>query len=237
MSFAPRMIALSLVAGASAWALALASRPDEPFATDAAVLLSIGLLGFSLIGAVGLLLPRGRWARNLARALLIAEAALATVSPLSGWAVVALVLTAVGIVGIQGRWLDGWLRRLPAADGPGLEPILFLLGSLALVPMLGVTTPSGVRVTQGLLGAAGTVIAWGYSRANLWAIWLGRFGYLPLSVVAAWTAPPIGAVALLIGGAALTWLAWSRETTLAVSPLLDHLPGPRRLDSREGTAE
>ena len=237
MSAAPRLIALTLVVSAALWSLVIAVNPDEPFALDAGVVVSIGLLMFSLIAAVGLLMPRGRWARNLARALLIAEAALAVVSPLSGWAIPALLATAAGVVGIQGRWLEGWLRRLPAADGPGLKPILFLLGALALVPAIGVGSPSGLEFRQGVLGAAGIVIAWGYSKANLWALWLGRIAMLPLSLLAAWPAPPLGRVFIVACGLAMTWLAWATETRLAISPLLDQLPGPRQLGPRQEAAE
>jgi hypothetical protein len=231
------LIALTLVVGASLWSLAIAVNPDDPFATDAGVVISIGLLMFALIAAVGLLMPRGRWARNLSRALLITEAVLATTLPLRGWAIAALVATAAGVVGIQGRWLDGWLRRLPAADGPGLKPMLFLLGALALVPAIGIASPSGLEFRQGLLGAAGIVTAWGYSKANFWALWAGRLGILPLSLLAAWPAAPLGRTFILACGAAMTWLAWAPDTRLAISPLLDQLPGPRRLSPRQETAE
>ena len=237
MNPAPRLIAVTMVLGASCWALTIATSPDEPFATDSGVLISIGLLGFALIAAVGLLLPRGRWARNLARGLLIFEIVLAAVVPLEGWALAALTVTGLGVVGIQGRWLDGWLRRLPAANGPGLKPMLFLLGSLALVPAIGIASPSGVEFRQGLFGAAGIIVAWGYSKAQLWGLWTGRIAIVPLAVIAAWAEPLAGAASLIAIGVAMSWLAWSNETRLAVSPLLDELPGPRRLAPRQSRGE
>jgi hypothetical protein len=237
MSRAPQSIAVLLVVGASLWTLTLASNPDEPFAMDSGVLISIGLLLFSVIAAVGLLIPRGRWARNLARGLLAAEALLATVTPLRAWAIAALVATGLGIVGVQGKWLNGWLRRLPSAEGPGLLPILFIIGSLALVPILGVASPGGVEFRQGLLGAAGIVIAWGYGKANLWAVWAGRLLLTPLAIVAATAASFAGAALILVAGAGLTWLAWTREVWLAASPLLDTLPGPRTIRPRQDGTE
>ena len=232
MTLAPRLIAFSLVLGASLWSLALATRPDEPFSTDAVVLVTIGLLAFSVIAAVGLLLPRGRWARNLARALLIGEVLLAAVAPLAGWAIAALAMTGVSLVGIQGKWLDGWLRRLPAADGPGLKAMLYALGAIALVPAVGLAAPGGVEIRQGLLGAVGVLIGWGYSKAQLWALWVGRLLLPIVTVGAAVASEPLGAVALLIVGFSMTYLAWSEETRLAISPLLDNLPGPRRMSPK-----
>ena len=166
MNLAPRLIAVSLVAGAALWSLAVVTHQGEPFGTDSAVLLTIGLLMFALISAVGLLLPRGRWARNLAKGILALEILLALAIPLDGWSVAALVATAVGIVGVQGRWLDGWLRRLPAAEGPSLEAMLFLLGTLALTPAIALASPSGVEIRQGLLAATGLLAAWGIQQGS-----------------------------------------------------------------------
>lgn len=232
MTLAPRFIAVLIVVGASLWSLAISTRPGDPFGTDAAVMVSIGLLIFSVIAAIGLLLPRGRWARNLARVLLAGELVLATAVPLAGWAIAGLLATAAGVVGIQGRWLDGWLRRLPTADGPGLKPMVFALGTIALVPLIGLASPGGVDIRQGLLGALGVVLAWGYSKANMWALWAGRLALPIITVVAASSAPALGAVAILIVGFVLTYVAWAEETRLAISPLLDSLPGPRRLDPK-----
>ncbi|NND02893.1 MAG: hypothetical protein HKN91_08900 [Acidimicrobiia bacterium] len=232
MTLAPRLIAFSLVVGASLWSLAIATRADEPFSTDAAVLVAIGLLAFAVIAAVGLLLPRGRWARNLARALLIGEVLLAAAVPLDGWAIPALVLTGLGVIGIQGKWLDGWLRRLPAADGPGLKAMLYALGALAMVPAVGLAAPGGVEIRQGLLGALGVIIAWGYSKAQLWALWAGRLLLPVVTVVAALASEPLGAVTLVIVGSAMTYLAWTEAARLAISPLMEKLPGPRRMDPK-----
>lgn len=232
MTLAPRLIAVSLVLGASLWSLAISTRADDPFSTDAAVLVSIGLLSFAVIAAIGLLLPRGRWARNLARALLIGEALLGAAVPLSGWAIPALVATGGSLVGIQGKWLDGWLRRLPAADGPSLKAILYVLGAIALVPAIGLAAPGGVEIRQGLLGALGVLIAWGYSKAQIWALWAGRLLLPAVTVLAAVNSDPLGAVALLIIGLALTYLAWTEAVRLAISPLMDNLPGPRRMDPK-----
>lgn len=237
MSIAPRVIAAVLVIGASLWSLAVTTTADEPFAADSGLMVSLGLVGFALVAAVGLLLPRGRWARNLARVLLACQAGLAAVMPLRPMTILALVATAAGIVAVQGRWLDGWLRRLPAADGPGLLPMLFLLGCLAVAPTIGVASPSGLDIRHGVFAAVAIIIGWGYSRAQLWALWAGRFALAPTAVLAAFASPPGGAALLFTAGAGLGWLAWSQATRLAIDPLLDHLSGPRRLQPREGTGE
>lgn len=232
MTLAPRIIAVSLVVSASLWSLAVTSRPGDPFGTDAAILVSLGLVFFAVIAAVGLLLPRGRWARNLGRALLLWEMLLAVAVPLTGWAIVALVSTAVSVVGIQGKWLDGWLRRLPTAEGPGLKAMLYALGGLGLVPLIGLAAPGGVDLRQGVLGAAGIFVAWGYSKAQLWAVWTGRLLIPAFTIFAMTTAPRLGAVAIAVVGVGMTYLAWSKEVRLAISPLIDDLPGPRRLNPK-----
>lgn len=229
MALAPRVIAVSLVVSSSLWSLVIATRPDDPFSTDSAALVSIGLLMFSIIALVGLLLPRGLWARNVSRALLLVQIGLALAVPLQGLAIAALGATAISIVGIQGKWLDGWLRRLPAATGPGLKPMLFALGSLALVPAIGFSSPSGVEVRQGLLGVAGVLIAWGYSKTQPWALWTGRLALPILTILAATAAPALGAAFLIAIGFGLTALAWSEDVRLAIQPLMDSLPGPRKI--------
>ena len=236
MNLAPRLIAVSLVVGAALWSMAVVTHQGEPFGTDSAVLLAIGLLMFSLISAVGLLLPRGRWARNLATGILVLEVLLAIAISLDGWAVAALLATAAGIIGVQGRWLDGWLRRLPAAEGPSLEAMMFLLGALALTPAVALASPSGVEIRQGLVAAVGLLVAWGYSKAQLWGLWLARLGLAPLTLVAGWATyrsdQPAGAAFIVMFGLVLTWLAWQPATRLAIDPLLDNLPDARRLQPK-----
>ena len=79
------------------------------------------------------------------------------------------------------------------------------------------------------------LIAWGYSKANVWALWAGRLALPALTVVAAAASEPLGAVALLIVGFSLTYLAWTEEARLAISPLMDNLPGPRRMNPKPET--
>jgi hypothetical protein len=221
------------MASAIAWFIDLGTDPGR-FATESAMVLGIGLLLFAGIAAAGLIFTGGRWARRLGIVVAAASLILGGWREPSWWAAVAVLAAAVALAGLLGPWLKGWVRELPAADGPGAKPIFLVLGSLGLVPLVAITSPAGLDVSHGVLAAAGVFLAWGYSRANLWALWGLRVALPILAVPALLNSAPAGAVILGIAVAFLTWLAWSREARLAVQPLMDRLPPPRLGSPKDG---
>ena len=136
-------------------------------------------------------------------------------------------MTGVTLIGLAGPWLDGWIRKRPAAEGPGPRPLGVVFGLLALVPAVGIAAPSGLSAWHGVLGAAGVLLAWSYSRAQLWALWATRLTLPLIAIPAAVQGPWGGAAALLALVAMITAFAWTSEALLAVNPLMDRLPGPR----------
>ena len=222
----PYLITALVFAAAAAWSMHLAVAPD-PFALSSAAALAIGLLVYALIAVAGLLLSRGRWSKNLAIGVIASTVILAVTLDPGAWYIAGLTLSALAIVGLTGPWLTGWVRRLPAAEGPATKAILLVFGALSLVPALGVASPAGLEFPHGVLGGAGVLLAWGYARAEVWALWGLRVA-LPFVAIGAVVVSPWGGRLVLIAlVAAVVTLAWSREAQRAVQPLLERLPGPR----------
>lgn len=233
MGRAPHVIAATLFVAAGATAVHLAPGAG-PFSQGSGFVLGIGFLIYGTIALAGLLLSRGRWSRRLALALAIA--CLLTSALTSPWTVGAVVATAastLAIFGLAGRWLDGWIRRRPSAEGPGPLVMALVLGLIGLVPLVAVAAPTEITTWHGILGAAGIFLAWSYSRAQVWALWAIRVGLPVIAIPAIVRSPAVGVVVLVTTVGTLTVLSWSRVALLAVQPLMDRLPGPRVLGERK----
>lgn len=223
---------LVLVAGL-AGAISVLVTPSD-IAADSAAAIAIGIVILTTIALSGLLVARGRWSRRLATGLVVAEIALVAVIGIGPWGWVALVAGLGALAGLLGRWLDGWVRMRPSATGPDPNAVVILLGLIALVPAVGIASPSGLAPVDGLLGAAGIALAWGYSKAHLWALWGIRLALPVIAVPAMLTSPLPGA--LLVGGLVglIVGYAWTKPALIAVQPLMDRLPGPRIGTARNG---
>jgi hypothetical protein len=229
MPSSPHVSAALVSVAAASLAVHLATGPS-PFAPSSATVVAIGAMLFAIITAVGLVLVRGRWARYLG--LVVAGGSVvvaATADDLGPWEIAAIVAGLAAVGTLAGRWLDVWIRARPSATGPDPKAVLLLLGLLGLVPVAGLVCPSGLDTAHGALGAAGVLLAWGYGKAQVWALWAARLVLPVVVVLAALAAPWPGAVAIVAYGAGLTWLAWQAEVRLAVQPLMDQLPGPRSI--------
>lgn len=221
----PYAIAILVMAAGLTWSLHLVASP-APWTADSALAIAIGTLVLSIVALTGLLLGRGRWTRRFAVGLLIAEMGIALVADFDLWLIGALVLTGFALIGLFGPWLKGWVRERPAAASPGVEPILLAIGTFALVPVVGLAAPSGLRPAHGVLGAVGVLLAWGYMKGGMWALLGMRFALPILVAVAAIFSPAGGAVLLLACGAGLAYLSWTAPARLAVEPAPE-LPAPR----------
>lgn len=236
MPRAPFLISAAVVAATVAMIAHLGVDQDA-LATSSAVLVSIGAFVFGLVSVGGLLLSRGRWSRHLAIWVLVAHLVLAAVTGLGPWAWVVIAASASGLFGLTGPWLQGWTRGRAAAMGPGTRPVLLLIGTLAVVPALGIADPAGIGWGQQIVAVLAATAAWAYSRASMLAAWSLRLLSLPSLAFAAAMSPVPGAFLLVTHGLALTYLAWSEESLRAAQPLLDRVYGarsPRPLDPRAG---
>lgn len=225
----PQVAASLVVLAAGSLTVHLARSP-APFAGSSAAVIAIGAMLFAVLASVGLMVVRGRWARWLALSVAVGVIGVAAIAEdFGGWAFASVGLGLGALVTLAGRWLDGWIRGRPSATGPDPKAVVLLIGFLALVPLVGLASPGGLETAHGMLGAGGVLLAWGYSKALVWALWAARL-VLPLLVIAAALASPLpGALALLGVGAVLAWLTWTPEARLAVQPLLESTPGPRRI--------
>ncbi len=222
----PFLIAALVMGSGLAWTVHLIVDP-APWEADAALAIAIGCLVLSIVAMTSLLLARGRWTRFFAAGLVVAELLIALVAEFDGWLITAVVLGGLGLAGLGGPWFKGWLRERPAAGSPGWQPIALSIGAFALVPAVGIVSPSGLQPAHGIAGAAGILFSWGYLKAAIWALLGLRFAMPIVVLAAAISSPVLGGIALVAHGAVLAYLAWSKEARLAVDPLPE-LPAPRR---------
>ena len=223
----PYAVAALVMGAGIAWSIHLVVAP-EPWEIDSAMTIAIGVLVLNIVAMANLLLGRGRWARHFAAGLVITQLLLVLVADVEPWLIAALVLSALALGGLAGPWFKGWLRERPAAGAPGPAPIALALGCFAVVPLVGIATPDGLRNAHGLAGALGILTAWGYVRGHSWALWSARIA-LPIALAAAAvSSPPAGAALLIAAGTALGLIAWRHDARLAIDPLPDNLPEPRR---------
>lgn len=231
---APLVISALVGAAGILWAAAIGANP-EPLAASSAFAIAIGFVLAAVIAVTAILLvraPLGRWiglglsACGIAALTVFAPGAL-------GWFAVAV--SAAAIVGLTGPWLDVWLRGRPTADDLGWQPPALILGSVGLVPLVGIAAPDGLQLEHGLLAGAGLFFGWGYARAELWGLWGLRLALLPAAVLTLPVTPrPAGAVAILAAAAVLTGLAWSRPTRRAIGIPAPVLPAPHRRRRQSG---
>ena len=227
MSRAPYLVTALFVLTAGAWIMQLGVAP-APFAPEAGAVLAMGLAIFAIIAAAGILLSRGRWAPRLAIVITVFEMGLIIViEDLTAWAIVGTIGGILSLIGLTGPWLKGWIRERPSAEGPGSKAMGVAFGALSLVPAVALASPAGLELAHGILGGAGLLLAWGYVRAHLWALWGIRLVLPVLALPALYVSPWPGKILLATIVAITVGLSWSREALLAVSPLMSHLPGPR----------
>ncbi len=210
----PLTVAALMVLSCLGWALVLAFG-SGPLAGSAAVLLAVDLLLLGTVIAVGIVLARGRWTRWAGFVLLGGQAVLGIFYEADGWWIAAVAATAVSCGGLAGPWLDGWLRRLPRADGPPPPAVILSLGLLGLPALVAVTAPGGVTMGGWLLSGLAILGAWGYSQGWLPALWALRGGLPLLGVTAVAPLPWLEALVLGPAVAMLTALAWSPEVQRA----------------------
>jgi hypothetical protein len=222
----PFLIAALVMAAGFAWTVHLVVSP-EPWATDSALAIAIGTLVLSVLAMTSLLLGRGRWTRHFAAGLVVAELLIAIVADIDGWLVAAVIFSGLSLAGLGGPWLTGWLRKRPAAGAPGPRPLALAIGMFAIVPLVGLASPRGLEAAHGLAGALAILFSWGYLRGGSWALWGIRLAMPVILIATAVVSPPGGATVLLLAGAFLSYLAWTREARLAVDPLPTDLPAPR----------
>ncbi|GMQ84494.1 MAG: hypothetical protein BMS9Abin07_0058 [Acidimicrobiia bacterium] len=227
MSVAPPYVVCALFAVSSLLTASLLVFDPEPFSPGSALLITLGLLAYTVIALVGILLVHAPWARWLALTTTLGALVIAAIvgfdSPV---AIVSTVVALIAIAGISGPWLTLSLRR---RQGSGPEPRAVALPLLAIgaAPIVGFASWSGLATAAVVVSVLGPLGGWAYARALRWGLWVLRLGYPVAAVVAATQLHPAGATLLIVHAAAVAVIAWSPQASRAQRPISAELPAPR----------
>ncbi len=218
-------IVSALFAASSLLTTTLLVIDPEPFSPGSAVLIALGLLAYTVVALVGILLVRAPWARWLALATTVGALVIAAVIGFdSALAVASAAVSLTAVAGLSGPWLTLWLKR----PGTGPEPRAVALPLLAVgaAPVVGFASWSGLAITAVVVGVLGPLGGWAYARALRWGLWVLRLGYPVAAVVAATQLSLAGATLLILHATVVAVLAWSPEASRAQRPIGARLPAP-----------
>jgi hypothetical protein len=225
MTFAPATAASGLVAASVLWLVRL-SGGTEDLAVGPAMLLGLDLVLLSLVAAAGLLIARSAWARAMGILMALAPLPLLIIEPdrdLLIWGAAGFSMLTLAMLLSPG--VARWVGTSHDDSGPPRTAVAFLTGLLFSPAVSAATSPSGTTTPLWLLAAAGPLVAIGYSRASVGALWAARVATMPLCLAAAMTAPLAGGVLVIGYGLVITTLSWQRSVLLATAPLTP-LPSP-----------
>jgi hypothetical protein len=214
---APIVVAASLAVSTIAGALHLAFDP-APFASDASVLVTVGMIVVALVAVSGVLLARGRWSQPVAVAVAAGWIAIVASGDLTWLAAITLATAAITVAAALGPWLRRWVRHRPAVDGPPPAAVAVLLLLLVVPVAVGVTVPSQVPWFGWALAAWSVAAALALARAIPGALLAVRLLHAPACVAAGLASSAAGGVTLGALGAATAAFAWRREVAVAVTP-------------------
>jgi hypothetical protein len=226
-SASPPLIISGLFAVAELlWSISLTVSP-EPFSPGSSALVVAGIVLYTVIAIVGMLLVRAPWARWLALTTAVCTVVVGALGgepdPLS---ITAAVLSLVAIGGLAGPWLRIWLRQRPGA-GAGPIAVALPLVAIAALPLAGLASVESATPAALTLAFAGPVLAWAYARGLAPGLWGLRLAAPALALIAAVAAGTWGSAAFLAYGTTVGILSWSPAARDAMSPVQAPLPPPR----------
>ena len=217
------------------WSIRITARPD-PFSPGAAMLIVAGIVAYTVIATVGILLVRAPWARWLALSTAVATLVLGSLGgSFDAVAIAATVLSFLAVGGLAGPWLRIWLRQRPGA-GTGPVAVALPLAALCALPVAGIAAADAVSVVLLALAFTGPLLAWAYARALRWGLWGLRLVAPLLALGAAVSTGGWGALWLTAYAVTVASLAWQPAARDAHSPVRAPLPPPR-VAPRPGSGE
>ena len=226
-SASPPLIISGLFAAAELlWSIRLTVSP-EPFSPGSSALVVAGIVLYTVIANVGMLLVRAPWARWLALTTAICTVVVGALGgELDPLSITAAVLSLVAIGGLAGPWLKIWLRQRPGA-GAGTVAVALPLVAIAALPLAGLASVESATPAALTLAFAGPVLAWAYARGLAPGLWGLRLAAPALALIAAVAAGTWGSAAFLAYGTTVGILSWSPAARDAMSPVQAPLPPPR----------
>ncbi len=215
------------------WCVALSAHPD-PFSPGSALLVVTGIVAYTAIATVGILLVRASWARWLALGTTVVTLVVGSLGdPYDAVSIAATVGSLIAVGGLVGPWLRIWLRQRPGA-GAGPITVALPLAALAGLPLAGISTPNALSAPALAVAFAGPILGWAYARALRWGLWGLRVVLPTLAIVAAAVAGGWGTAWLLAYAAGVAAIAWMPGARDAQIPVQAPLPPPRVAPRSEG---
>ena len=234
-SASPPLIISGLFAVAELlWSIRLTVSP-EPFSPGSSALVVAGIVLYTVIAIVGMLLVRAPWARWLALTTAVCTVVVGALgADVDALSITAALFSLVAIGGLAGPWLEIWLRQRPGA-GVGTIAVALPLTAGAALPLAGLASVESATPAAFALAIAGPVLAWAYARGFAAGLWGLRLAAPVLALIAAIAGATWASAAFLVYGTAVGVLAWSSAARDALSPVEAPLPPPRvTRHSREG---
>jgi len=226
-SVSPPLIITGLFAVAELlWSIRLTMSP-EPFSPGSSALVVAGIVLYTVIAVVGMLLVRAPWARWLAFTTAVCTVVIGALgADVDTPSITAAALSLVAIGGLAGPWLRIWLRQRPGA-GAGAIAVTLPLTAIAALPLAGLASVESATPAALTLAFAGPLLAWAYARGLAAGLWGLRLAAPALAFIAAIATATWGSAAFLIYGTTVGILAWSPAARDALSPVQAPLPPPR----------
>lgn len=223
----PPVIISALFAGSELlWAIRFTFAPD-PLSPGSSALVVAGIVLYTVIAVVGMLLVRAPWARWLALATAICTVLLGALGgKVDTLSTVAGVVSLLAIGALAGPWLKIWLRQRPGS-GAGPIAVALPLAAIAALPLAGVASADSATPSAIILAFAGPLLAWAYARGFVSGLWGLRVAVPALALTAAIATAAWASVAFVIYGATVGVLAWFPAAREALSPVQATLPSPR----------
>jgi len=208
------------------WSVRLTVSP-EPFSPGSSALIVAGIVLYTVIAVVGMLLVRAPWARWLALTTAVCTVVVGALgTDVDALSITAAALSLVAVGALAGPWLKIWLRQRPGA-GAGAIAVALPLAAMAALPLAGLASVESAAPAALILAFAGPLLAWAYVRGFASALWGLRLAAPALAIVAAIATATWGSAAFLIYGATVGVLAWSPAARDALWPVQAPLPPPR----------
>lgn len=224
---APLVIAGLFASAELAWVIHLGLSPD-PFSPGAAALMIGGVVVYTSIALVGMLLVRAPWARWLALGITSATLVAGSLGGISdALSLGAVILSLLAVGGLAGPWLRIWLRHRPGA-GTDAAAVALPLAAIGALPIAGLASIDATSPATLVLAFTGPALAWAYARGFRWGLWGLRVALPIAAIVAALASDGWASFALLFAfGLVVTALAWLPGASDALSPVQAPLPPPR----------
>jgi hypothetical protein len=215
------LVAASLLGSAAAGVIVRLALEPEPFGPESAAAISLGTGLLAIVTVAGLLLARSIWARASSVVLASSCFAIVLAGDLDLGAAFISALALAAVAAAAGPWLQRWIRRLPAADGPPPAAVGLLLGLTATPLVVGLTTAGeGPGAAGWGLAAWALALAFVIARARSWALWPARVAHPLVGIAAAVSIGPVPGTILAAKTVAESVLAWRRDVSSAIRPLL-----------------